>query len=451
MATVTVQIGQCGNQIGTQLFSILHSDADALSTQGARATYRHAVLGKFFSPSALDGQPSFAKAVLIDMEPKAVQASLTEARRGGSWLYDPVSVYKGQKGSGNNWANGFYCHGPRANASISDIIQREVEKCDYFEGFLVLMSVAGGTGSGMGTYITETLRDEYPNSVLVNPVIWPYASGEVIVQNYNALLTTSHLSQSSDAIVLLPNDHLHATCSKCLRLKEVSFTDLNKVASHSLASVLQPAVPSSDYKSQVHSRSPDRFLSRFCSLSDLCSFLTPHPNYRFLSIKSVPQIPDRSHAYTADLWPGLLKHLRQMLVTNSPTDEGMDWSVKPSLSSSNRIRSLANLVIARGKELQDFGIEGFKDPNLYCDWVPNSMRCSMWTSDHTFNKYWKSCSLVSNSSNCLKPLNLITEKAWRMFSAKAYVHQYGRFGLSEDHFMEAFLKVEQIMKDYSSL
>ena len=70
----------------------------------------------------------------------------------------------------------FQCRDP-----VMNMVRREVEKCDRFSGFLALLSLAGGTGSGVGTYITQCLRDEYPDSFIVNQVIWPYNTGEVIV------------------------------------------------------------------------------------------------------------------------------------------------------------------------------------------------------------------------------------------------------------------------------
>jgi hypothetical protein len=42
------------------------------------------------------------------------------------------------------------------------MVRRETEKCDRLGGFLSLLSLAGGTGSGVGAYITEALRDEFP-------------------------------------------------------------------------------------------------------------------------------------------------------------------------------------------------------------------------------------------------------------------------------------------------
>lgn len=48
----------------------------------------------------------------------------------------------------------------------------QVERCDRFGGFLLLQSLAGGTGSGLGTYLAEQLRDEYPKHTMLNHCIW---------------------------------------------------------------------------------------------------------------------------------------------------------------------------------------------------------------------------------------------------------------------------------------
>ena len=45
-----------------------------------------------------------------------------------------------------------------------------MEKCDQVSGFLIPMSVAGGTGSGVGTSLTEALREAYPHTCITNQV-----------------------------------------------------------------------------------------------------------------------------------------------------------------------------------------------------------------------------------------------------------------------------------------
>lgn len=177
-----------------------------------------------------------ARAVMVDMESKVINQTCAEAKRSGSWMYPNKQQYSQKRGSGNNWANGYCIHGSSSHDDIMNMIQREMEKCDHFGGFLILLSLAGGTGSGVGTYVTQ-----YPQAFLLNQVVWPYNTGEVIVQNYNTLLTLSRLYQTVDAVLIMENDGLQKICSQLLNIKQISFQDINKVITHKLASMLQPA------------------------------------------------------------------------------------------------------------------------------------------------------------------------------------------------------------------
>ena len=405
--------------------------------------------------------PSQARAVLIDMESKVVQASLLEARRRRVWEFDPGSVYSENSGSGNNWARGYCQHGPAASERLRDLLRRQTERCDRLDSFLILMSVAGGTGSGVGAYVTELLREEYPHAALLNLAVWPFGSGEVIVQDYNALLTMARLQATADAVLLLSNDQLHKACAKLLHLEHITFSDINHVICHTLASILQPSV------SPAHlGFGESRLAYQRNTVSALSAHLCPHGNYKLLSIKSTPQIPQRSHAYTNFRWAGLLKHLRQMLITDAAIDEGMDWSVRlesqppldpsphpPPLTpptSTHVSRSLANLLVLRGTDLAGADLSLFQEPQLYATWAPPPS-CTAWYSRHPLNHYEKSCTIVSNGQGCVTLLDGLCRRAWNMFTAGAYTHQYARHGWGHEDFLEGFIAVEQVLKDYSRL
>ena len=143
------------------------------------------------------------------------------------WRYPPQSEYTQQQGSGNNWALGYHNNGEEACSRISDVCRKEVEKCDHFGGFLIFMSLAGGTGSGLGARVTNVLKDDFPDAIIANHVVWPFSSGEVIVQNYNSVLTLSHLQQSSDVIISQQNERLQQICTKSLGIQNFSFDAVN--------------------------------------------------------------------------------------------------------------------------------------------------------------------------------------------------------------------------------
>ncbi|XP_056330417.1 tubulin delta chain [Danio aesculapii] len=446
MSVVSLQLGQCGNQIGHELFSVLSDDSNGPN----RKKYKQCSDERFFYENSTG--ELVARSVLVDMEPKVISQAIAKASKSGRWRYGDKAHFSQKQGSGNNWANGFCVHGPRHKEAVEDLVRMEVERCDRLAGIFTMMSVAGGTGSGVGTYITQRLRDLYPQSFILNQVTWPYGAGEVIVQNYNSVLTLSHLYQLSDAILVHENDTVHKICSRLMNIKHISISDMNKVISHQLASVLQPVYTA--HSPDYYSRNP---------IGELLTSLVCHPENKLLSLCNIPQMSSTSLAYSVFNWPGLLKHLRQMLIASARMEEGIDWTVNvPSVvpsgaESVTNIRhksfnlSLANLLILRGKDVSTAVTDGFKDPTLYVPWLKAENCFSTWSSPIPFNGYEKSATLVSNSQSLLKPLDNIVRKAWNMFASRAYIHQYTKFRISEEDFLDSFTALEQIISSYTHL
>ncbi|NWQ66594.1 TBD protein, partial [Neopipo cinnamomea] len=450
MSIVTVQLGQCGNQIGHEVFHTLCSDirgTHGLCSRKENQSYQDACKERFFWEEE-SGVP-VARAVLVDMEPKVISQTLSMAARSGCWKYNNQSHFCQKQGSGNNWANGYSVHGPRHKESIMNLVQKEAEKCDRLGGFVTIMSVAGGTGSGLGAFVTQCLRDAFPASFILNHVIWPYGTGEVIVQNYNCVLTLSRLYRSADALLVHENDVVHKICAQLMNIKHISFRDVNQVIAHQLGSVFQPTHTAEGGPN--YSRNP---------LGDLMETLVPHPEFKMLGLRNIPHIPESSLPYSTFSWPGLIKHLRQMLIANAQMEEGIDWQVRPppAGSSSRSTRkplhfnaSVANLVILRGKDVHSVDLGSFQDPSLYPSWLNPQDALNAWRTPRAFNKYEKSASLVSNSQFLLKPLDSAVGKAWNMFASKAYIHQYTKFGIEEEDFLDSFTTLEQVISSYTSL
>ena len=47
-----------------------------------------------------------------------------------------------------------------------DMIDREADGSDSLEGFVMTHSIAGGTGSGLGSYLLEALNDRFPKKLI---------------------------------------------------------------------------------------------------------------------------------------------------------------------------------------------------------------------------------------------------------------------------------------------
>ena len=82
-------------------------------------------------------------------------------------------------GAGNNWANG-YCEGSKCLDEILEMIDREADGSDSLEGFVLTHSTAGGTGSGFGSFLLETLNDRYPKKLIQSYSVFPNDNDVVV-------------------------------------------------------------------------------------------------------------------------------------------------------------------------------------------------------------------------------------------------------------------------------
>lgn len=94
-------------------------------------------------------------------------------------------------------------------------------------------SIAGGTGSGLGSYILETLTDRFPKKLIETYSVFPNQDeiSDVVVQPYNSLLTLKRLTQSADCVVVLDNTALNRIATDRLHIQNPSLTQINTLVS----------------------------------------------------------------------------------------------------------------------------------------------------------------------------------------------------------------------------
>jgi tubulin gamma len=71
---------------------------------------------------------------------------------------------------------------------------------------MLLHSIAGGTGSGLGSFLLEKLNDHFPKKLIQTYSVFPQGGaanevGDVVVQPYNAILTLKRLILNADSVV----------------------------------------------------------------------------------------------------------------------------------------------------------------------------------------------------------------------------------------------------------
>jgi hypothetical protein len=263
------------------------------------------------------------------------------------WRYDPRSILYRHGGAGNNWALGYSMASGEFLEKSLDCIRRELENCDSEAGLIFLHSLAGGTGSGLGTHITEACEDEFPSSFRSNIVIAPHHFGEVVVQHYNALLCLSKIHQASQGIVLFENEIAQMLCKEMHGIEKPLLTDLNNVISSNLLALFLPKVipsDSSDIPPTGTIRTAEKqsqgchhrpFVKRhfFDDLTFLCS----HPGYHFCQIRLTPQTSKKSIDYTYDSWMALLKAIQRMQLSGTLLERHIRFDIKSLLTRRDQI------------------------------------------------------------------------------------------------------------------
>lgn len=71
---------------------------------------------------------------------------------------------------------------------------------------MLLHSIAGGTGSGVGSYLLERLNDRYPKKIIQTYSVFPNNQvADVVVQPYNSVLALKRLINHADSTIVLDN------------------------------------------------------------------------------------------------------------------------------------------------------------------------------------------------------------------------------------------------------
>ena len=114
-----------------------------------------------------------------------------------------------------------YEEGERLSDDILEMIDREADGSDSLEGFVLTHSIAGGTGSGLGSYLLEALNDRFPKKLIQTYSVFPN-DGDVVIQPYNCVLTLKRLALNADACVVIDNCALTQMVTERLKLRDPS-------------------------------------------------------------------------------------------------------------------------------------------------------------------------------------------------------------------------------------
>ncbi|KAK4508361.1 hypothetical protein PRZ48_002099 [Zasmidium cellare] len=366
---ITLQAGQCGNSVGSQFWRQLclehginqDGNLEDFATEGGDRK------DVFFYQS--DDTRYIPRAILLDLEPRVINGIQTGPYKN---IYNPENFYvhKEGTGAGNNWAAG-YDMGSQVQDEVLDMIDREADGSDSLEGFMLLHSIAGGTGSGLGSFLLERLNDHFPKKIIQTYSVTPDTinAPDVIVQPYNALLALRRLTQNADAVTVLDNGALSRIAADTLHVQEPSFEQTNRLVS----TVMSAATTTLRYPGYMHN-----------DLVGIIASLIPTPRCHFLQTSYTPFTGDNVEASKTVRKTTVLDVMRRLL---QPKNQMV--STKPTKNSC--YISILNIIMGEADPTDVHkSLLRIRERNLanFIPWGPASIQVALTrTSPYTQPPY----------------------------------------------------------------
>jgi len=423
---VHLQVGQCGNQIGTRFWEVL-SQEHGLDKSGVYTdnTDQHTTDLQLERISVYYNEVGSAKyvprAVLVDLEPGTMEA----VRSGpvGS-LFRPDNFVFGQSGAGNNWAKGHYTEGAELVDSVLDVVRREAEGSDSLQGFQITHSLGGGTGSGMGTLLISKVREEYPDRMMCTFSVVPSPKvSDTVVEPYNATLSVHQLVENSDETFCIDNEALYDICFRTLKLQTPTHSDLNGLVS----SVMSGITTCLRFPGQLNS-----------DLRKLAVNLVPFPRLHFFMPGIAPLTASGSAQYRS-------------VSVHELTSQMFDSKNMMTAADPRHGRFLTVAAIFRGKiSMKDVEDEMQKiqknNTAYFVEWIPNNILSAHCDIAPRGRKM--AVTFIANSTAIQELFKRVNDQFTAMFKRKAFLHWYTGEGMDEMEFTEAESNMQDLVAEY---
>ncbi|KAJ7212247.1 tubulin beta chain, partial [Mycena pura] len=422
---VHLQIGQCGNQIGSRFWEAV-SDEHGLDRTGHDQYTSDLQLERISVYYNETGSSKYVpRAVLIDLEP----GTMGVIRSGplGS-LFRPDNFVFGQNGAANNWAKGHYTEGAELVDSVLDVVRRESEGADSLQGFQLTHSLGGGTGAGMGTLLISKIREEYPDRMMCtfSVVPSPKVSDTVVEASflpYNATLSVHQLVENSDETFCIDNEALYDICFRTLKLQTPTHDDLNGLVSN----VMSGVTTCLRFPGQLNS-----------DLRKLAVNLVPFPRLHFFMPGVAPLTSSGSAQYRA-------------VSVHELASQMFDFKNMMTAADPRHGRFLTVAAIFRGKvSMKDVEDEMQKiqrnNSAYFVEWIPNNILTAHCDIAPRGRKM--TVTFIANSTSIQELFKRTIEQFRAMFKRKAFLHWYTQEGMDEMEFTEAESNMQDLVAEY---
>lgn len=341
-------------------------------------------------------------------------------------IFSPDNVVHGSGGTGNNYAKGFYTEGAEIMDSLLETIRREAENCDNIQGFKIIHSLGGGTGSGTGAKLINNLYEEYPENLLMTFSTIPSPKvSESVVEPYNTILALPQIIANTQLSFFTDNDTLYDICVRNLKLKGASMMDLNHIIAHTMSGVT------------TCFRFPGQLNT---SLRKLYVNMVPMPNLHFFVPGFAPLTSCQKVPYVK-LSPA---ELVQQIFSSKNLLAEVDLRKGKILTVSAIFRGLLS-----PKEIDTLMVN-VRNRNLshFVEWIPNNIKTAI--CDIPPRGLKMSATFIGNTTGVVQLFDKCLKSFQGMLNRKAFLHWYTSEGMEEQEFLDAGVTLQDLMEEYKN-
>mmetsp|Transcript_20625 Transcript_20625/g.43341 ORF Transcript_20625/g.43341 Transcript_20625/m.43341 type:complete len:437 (-) Transcript_20625:97-1407(-) len=230
----TIQVGKCGIQLGHEYWKQISSES-FINPNGTRVLekekFDYDIKEEIFEE--ISSGKIIPRTILFDLEPR-ILAKLQNSTFCN--FYPTENIISDNQSAGNNWANG-YIKASEHKSKIEDVLRKNIEKCNQMPSFSVFHSLVGGTGSGSGSYILETIKDEFLGKFITSYSIVPNQkqNSDTVVQPYNSILSIRWLTLYCDSVVFFENTSIEKIINRNIKTTKTNLFQINSLISKIIA------------------------------------------------------------------------------------------------------------------------------------------------------------------------------------------------------------------------
>ncbi|GIX62986.1 tubulin epsilon chain, putative [Babesia caballi] len=307
---LSINLGQCGIQVASCFWEML---SDGITTKSEnRFSDPEQVQSYFYNSSDETHQEGSlaaglpgdirgvrARCILVDSDLGTISEILQRQQLS---LIDSSNIICGTEATGNNWSTAYCSYGPQYRSAMEELLRKTLETCDEsFQYFSLTFGIAGGTGSGLGSYMLDVLSDEYGKVHRICNVVTQCSMAAV--SPYNTLFCLQHLNDTSTISNFFSNEallqqSLHSTAQI---LRHTKKNETRKESGFNQENALISSFLKGFGMATVSRRYPG------FNMSSVVNTLTPLPGLNFTCPYMVPNHFIQEGATTEALTNELLK------------------------------------------------------------------------------------------------------------------------------------------------